>query len=355
VGDEGWRRPSEDEPVETIPVVEVPLAGPDGPEPEAIGHPTTGRRTTGVAAMVGLVVGLVLGVVGTILWSDDEPSSVAPTTTEDDPATITVPPTLPPITEPPTPQELFADTVVTLPSLDVDMATISAGYELSDDSLAALDETRPRRSVTEYEVGAGGFEQTVTITNDPTTGRYLLEFDFGGPAQRVVIDIEGGTTYVSDPGGIWSAIPNDEVIAGTGFEDMATFVRRLQLGPIRSDTRDAWRFVRANTLVETAAGTDALREHVVVLDAAAVPEWARYAFGPAGEAPPIADGGLVGFAVYVTATGEIRQVIGSGAYGATTQRIVHRIEALAEPPTIDLPAVEEIAPPSVPPGSTPDA
>lgn len=341
-----------------IPVVEIPLAGDAAPtEPHGGDRPAPNRRTVaGWSVLAGVVVAIVVAVV--VSTGGDEEASTPTTLDPDELASaITVPPTLTPVTdppvtlpavpgqppadaEPPTDVALVAGSVETLPPLTGTVPQPDT-FRLSDGSLAALDAPLARRSVTEYVVGVDGFEQTVTITNDPTTGRYLLEFDFGGEVEPVIIDLIGGLTYVRADAEVeeWVTIPNDEVAANTGAPDMATFVRNLQLGPIRSDTRDAWQLVRSNGLVETP-GPDDLREWIVVLDAAAVPEWARYAFGPGSEAAPLASNTKIGYAVYVGRDGSIHRVSGSSEFGVTSQRIVHTIEELDDPPVIELPTSE---------------
>lgn len=332
-----------------LPVVEVPLDGqgdatsrPSGP-----GDPRPNwRKVAGLSALAGIVLGIAVSVA--VLSSDDDAQPPTATVHPDElAATITVPPTLTPdssATVPaasaPTPTvatdvERVAASVETLP-VRREVAE-QRGFFLSDGSLAALDTPLPRRSVTEYVVGVDGFEQTVTITNDPATRRYLLELEVGGEPQRAIVDLAGGLTHAESAPGEWIAIPNDELAANAGAADMATFVRNLQLGPIRSDTRQAWELVRANAFVEVPDGTDDVREWIVVLDAAAVPEWARYAFGPASEAAPLPSDTKIGFAVYVAEDGSIRRVSGSAEFGATSQRVVHRIDELDAAPVIELP------------------
>lgn len=348
-----------------LPVVEVPLDGEGGATsgPSRPGDPRPDwRKVVGLSALGGIALGIAVSVA--VLSSDDD---AAPPTTTVDPdelaATITVPPTLTPATVPAvtlpavpgasaptltvqTDVERVAASVETLPARRDTAAEPREGFGLSDSSLAALDTPLPRRSVTQYVVGVDGFEQTVTITNDPATERYLLELDVGGEPQRAIVDLAGGLTHAESAPGEWVAIPNDELAANAGAADMATFLRNLQLGPIRSDTRDAWELVRASSFVEVPDGAADLREWIVVLDAAAVPEWARYAFGPGSEAAPLPSDTKIGFAVYVAEDGSIRRVSGSAEFGATNQRVVHRIEELGAAPVIELP--EPSAPTSAP-------
>ncbi|MFP5486895.1 MAG: hypothetical protein ACLGHQ_01125, partial [Acidimicrobiia bacterium] len=307
-----------------------------------------------------------MAVTVLVAGGDDAPPDA--TVDPDDLASaLTVPPTLTPVTEPvvtlpPYPgapiergldePSLVAASVETLPPLTGTTIPQPDTFRLSDGSLAALDAPLARRSVTDHMIGVDGFDQTVTITNDPSTGRYLLEVDTGTANEQVTIDVQGGLTYVEVAPGEWVTEANDVIAERIGAPDLATFLRDLQLGPIRSDTRDAWTLVQQNGIVAGGRG-EPLGEWVVVLDAAAVPEWARYAFGPTGDAPPVPGTTPVGFAVYVGANGAIRRVTGSTEYGATEQRIVHRIEELDEPPVIELPDVATEPPVTEPPVTEP--
>lgn len=352
-----WR-PDRD-PSHEGPRFEIPLAGDladqAGRSSQDAPPAPNWRKVAGLSALAGVTLGIVVAVVLLASGGDDDPPGADRSGTTVDPdelaAALTVPPTLTPATEPsvtlPPPPgatgdgelddpALVAASVETLPpQLGGDLDPPD-GFRLSDGSLAALDVPTARRSVTEHLVGVDGFEQTVTITNDPATERYLLEFDTGSAVQHVIVDLPGELSYVEIRPDEWTTVSNAEIAANSGSPDMATFLRSLQLGPIRSDTSDSWVLVQANDLVETN-GDEPLREWVVVLGAAAVPEWARYAFGPTGDAPPLPGNTLVGYAVYVAADGSIRVVNGATEYGATTQRTVHRIEELDEPPTIELP------------------
>ena len=355
-----WARPDPDRPVDAA-RIDVPLAGAADAHPRPDGdRPTPNwRKVTAISALAGVALGLAVAIVVLTAGADDDPpeATLDPDELSD---AITVPPTLTPMTAPLTTEptstgpatppasrqpgamvfdlDLVAASVETLPARpDADVEP-SDGFGLSDGSLAALDAPLARRSVTDHVVGVDGFEQTVTITNEPTTGRYEIEFDIGDATQRVVIDLLGGLTYVPAGSSGWQTFPNDEIAASVGATDMATFLRNLQLGPIRSDTRNDWELVQSNGIVD-AAGEE-LREHVVVLDATAVPEWSRYAFGPNSEAAPLPGNTKVGFAVYVASDGSIRRISGSAEYGSTIQRIVHHIEKLDTPTMIELPVVD---------------
>lgn len=359
-----WQRPDIEPATADVPIVEVPLSGggpaddadpiapDDRPEPNW-------RKIAGLSSLAGVGLGIVVSIV--ILSAGGDDGETSPTTTLDPDelsTSITAPPTLPPFTTTTSPgdgppattsqsRSLFdsedvAATVATLPPLPgVDPDDI-VGYELSDRTLSGLEVPVPRRSVTEHSLGVGGFEQTVTITND-LSGRYLLEFASGDDRQQAIVDVPGGRTYVEDERDNWTVFANERLVEPMDAPDMGTLVRNLQLGPLRADTRGAWRSVTANSLVEGVGG-ETLREHVVVLDADAVPEWARYAFGPDGEAAPFPTGATIGFAAYVDEGGALRRVTGSAEYGATEQRVVHTIELL--PPddqsTIALPDPERV-------------
>lgn len=352
------------------PQFEIPLAG-DGPlrdrHHEGGGDDTSNgsarrpdwRRLTGGSAVAGVVLGIVVATVLLTSGDDEGGDPTATTVGLDDLASaLTVPPTLTPVTEPavtlprypgapverdPGDPGVVAASVETLPPLPLDPTIPPDAFRLSDGSLAALDAAVAWRSTTDHTIGVDGFEQTIAITNDPGTERYLIELGPGGETvQSFVVDLRGGFTYAEVEPGEWATESNESIAERAGAPDMATFLRNLQLGPIRSDTREAWTLVQSSALVE-GPGPEPWREWIVVLDAAAVPEWARYAFGPTGDAPPLPGGTLVGYAVYVDEGGSIRGVNGATAYGATTQRTVHRIEQLDEAPVIDLPVLDEPA------------
>lgn len=351
-----WAGPARDRPVGES-RTEVPLAGPDPTRPEPADPAGLGReapnwrKIVGLSALAGAVLGIVVAVIMLGGRDDDRDQPAATTDPDDLSAAIAVPATLTPVTEPPattlagprrgatglTEAARVAASVVTLaPEPGVD-AEVGSGFRLSGGSLAALDSPLARRSVTDHVVGADGYLQKVTITNDPATGRYLLEVERDGEIETVVTDLPGGVTYVEIQPGEWTTIPNQDVADAFGLVDMATFLRAMQLGPIRSDLHDSWELAEANSLVDS--GGEKLREWIVVLDAAAVPEWARYALGPGGEAAPLPGNTPIGYAVYVAEDGSIRRVSGSAEFGATTQRIVHEIVELDSPPVIELPDV----------------
>ena len=352
-----WERPDPARAPGDLPAFEVPLSGDDAGDPSDGGEerpPTNWRKVAGLSSLAGVALGIVASVV-ILTGGGDDDEDTAPTTTLDPDelsASITVPPTLPPFSTTPVDDEPTATTsqtralfdpedvaasVATLPPLPGDPNDI-VGYQLSDGTMSGLDADVPRRSVTEYAVGLDGFEQVVTITNDDL-GRYLLEFDYGRDQQGVIVDLPGGRTYAQIEDSRWTVLDNDDIAQASDVPDMATFVRNLQLGPLRSDTRDEWVSVTPGPLVAGDDG-ETWREHVVVLAADAVPEWARYVLGPDGEAAPFPDGAAVGFAAYLNEGGALRRVTGSAEFGSTEQRIVHTIEVLDEAPAIDLPDPE---------------
>lgn len=360
-----------------VPHVEIVLDGDDRDhdrdQPDRPHEP--GARRFGAPTPAGLVLALMalaavtLAVVAAVLVGDGAGAPPVATIDPDElAAAITVPPTLAPrpveTSSPSTPgpstpapstpapstpapeagrldrARLVAASVETLPPLTGTTVPQPDTFRLSDGSLTALDAPVARRSVTEHTIGAAGFSQTVTIINDPTTGRYEIELASGGRSVRVIVDVPGGTTFIETTPDDWATEPNDVIAARTGAPDIDTLLRSLQLGPIRSDTRDAWTLVQDSPLVAGARG-EPQREWLVVIDASAVPEWARYAFGPVGDAAPLPLSTLIGYAVYVGPNGSIRRVTGETEYGATVQRIVHRIDDLVEPPVIELPAVAD--------------
>jgi hypothetical protein len=339
VVEDGWSRPDRD--VVRADVVEVPLDG-DHPHHDDDAPSRTRRRQGRLIAglsILGATAAVAVAVVATG-GNGEVPPSVDP----DDLATIiTTPPTLPPderaavpndSAEPPF-SEVIAG-VATLPLLDA--APASAAPPEPASVVPTAD--RPLRSVTEHQVGSGGFSQTITITNDPDARRYLLEIEFGdGPPRRIVVDLAGGHTYLplGEPTDGWQRLANDEVGGSAGAGSAAALLRALQLGPLRTDTLDGIRMVTHNGTVDVPDLGGRFEELVVAIEAGSAPLWSRYALGPlATTTPPSADE-LVGYAVYVDPDGRLARVTGGGAFGVTTERFVHTIEWLDAPPPIEIP------------------
>lgn len=369
MSDDGWRRPDSGAAPVELPVFEIPLddvaderPAHDGDEPA-----TEWRKVIGLSALGGVVLGIVVAIV---LTSGGDGDDAAPATTADLASIITSPPTLPPLEddgpgadEPISDDELrgrldatdVAATVSTLPGSETTDGEVDPPVDPPVDLAAIVAEDGvARRAVTEYVVGADAYHQTITITNDPANDRYTIEFEIGdGNETAAVFDLAAGDAYFPDDttDGRWNRVAADGIVDVFGGGTAESLLRALQLGPLRDDTLAGVRAVRENGPVEVADLGVTLDEIVVVVEAGAVPRWARYALGPTSEAPPPADSELVGFAVYVDDDGAIRRVVGESTFGSTTERWVHTVEVLDDAPTIDLPDLG--APPTADPMATP--
>ena len=342
-----WARPDPDRPVEEA-RIEVPLAGEDAdaaPGTDVDGRPAPNwRKITGISALAGIALGLVVATVMLTAGSDDDPPE---TTLDPDELAdaITVPPTLDPV-DPIGPDGSDVPDggrgVAPLPTIaDVDADALAA-YDL-DAALPTLDENAARRAHTRYVAGADGFVLDVVVVHDSLNDRYRIELDYGGDdrgEQVVVLDARGEWSYVGvdsvvggdgDPD--WLGVPNEQIVRDTGAVDVATLARSILLGPVRSDT---------NPSVIAAAGLASLdgtpvREFTVEVEAGAVPAWAPYVFSPSAEVPPPPAGDLLRFTVHVDGDARLRRVAGASAYGNTEQSIVHTVERLPRLEVIDLP------------------
>lgn len=346
------------------PVFEIELIGPDG-------HPTSGpasaptpsdgrsvrtRRASLAAAFGAGVIGIL---IASAVIADDDPTGSS--TSASVSTTLPVLPTLPRLDElratdesdpassagtvyksirPPR-TALSGEPIVDLPTpLHTGGFTVGS-FILSDRTVGSLDDALPRRSTTDHVVGADGYRQRVVITNDPTSGRYrldlVLRLDGRTTTGSIVIDLVDDVVWLPVGTDEWTTVPGDELARRVGYTSMADYVRRLQLGPLRSDTRADWSDVRSNGLVEYPGEDEPLAEWTVTMDAGDVPVWSRYALGPLAEAAPLPDTAPVAFTAYVTSTGVLRRVTAEIEFGATIERVDHRIDLLTQPMRIDLP------------------
>jgi hypothetical protein len=347
------------------PVFEIELTGPAG-RPDTSGCDDAATRpvrsTTSTWFAIGAVaVGIVIGAVIVADSSDETSGPIAATT-------VPVLPTLPPpddVATRPSPTgtsptgtsptgtspvytsiepprtALSGDSIVDLAS-PRHVGGFSVGsFVLSDRTVDALDDDVPRRSTTDHVVGVDGFRQRVVIINDPSTGRYridlALRLDGRTTTASIIVDLLTDTVWLPVRDDEWTTLSGSELARRVGVDSLADYLRRLQLGPLRSDTRPEWSSVRSVGLVEYPGEDDPLAEWTVTVDAGDVPFWSRYALGPLAEAAPLPDSTLVDFTAYVTSTGVLRRVTAETEFGATTERIDHLVVVLDEPVTIDIP------------------
>ena len=367
-----WAGPDRESP----PPIEIPLEGdpvpgvtPDDPAP---GRPTNWRRVTGVSSIVGVVVGIVVAVV--ILTSGGDAGSEADpdegiggdATTDPDrlDTEITTPPTLAPLDTLPAPDFATADDApvattsqhvtlfdvgpdATVPSygeLDDVASDVLANFAL-DAAVANLSDDVSRRARTRYEVGMGGFALDVVILRDAVNDRYELLVDDATGENRIVIDVESGWTYLDDGSEGWLRFPSDQIADANDVPDITVFMDQLLLGPIRPDTIDAATSIESGPLVAIGGDVPIARRFVVTLPVSAVTEWARYRLGPADEAAPPSPGAPISFEVYVTETGEVRQVNGVFEFGNTDQLVVHSVGPVRDDIEVVLPDPADVTDP----------
>ncbi|MGA1074179.1 MAG: hypothetical protein ACO307_03465 [Ilumatobacteraceae bacterium] len=346
------------------PVFEIELSGPDGrPDVrhEAASRPARSAASTWFA--VGGVAAVIAIFAVIIADSSDETSTPIAATT------VPVLPTLPPpddIAARPDPSgtdpsgNSTSRTSTVYKSIEPPRAALSGGqivelesprhttgftvgsFVFSERSVDALDDDLPRRSTTDHVVGIDGFRQRVVVTNDPSTGRYridlALRLDGRTTTASILIDLLTDTVWLPVRDDEWTTLSGRELARRVGVDSLADYLRRLQLGPLRSDTRPEWSSGRSIGLVEYPGEDDPLAEWIITVDAGEVPFWSRYALGPLAEAAPLPDSTPVDFSAYVTSTGVLRRVTAETEFGATTERIDHLVVVLDEPVVIDIPA-----------------
>lgn len=359
------------------PEFEIALTNPDGmavsrDDGDPARQPTNWRRVVGIASIAGTVLGIVVGVVFVQVGDDDNSSSGTATTLDPDSlaTSITTPPTLSPLAELP-PTDFVPGTLSTAPqgttsqtrrpfnqvpvpvferfegtppeSLD--------GYDL-DAAIANLSNGAPRHSSTHLELGFQGFVRDYAITHDAQNGRYFVAFgDATGGSTVAILDEPGETLYIdvsaADADPEWITLDPAAEAGLFGVDSLGLLYDHLLAGPIRGDTITTAE-VATGDLVFLDDGTSLARSYEVVVDGAAIPEWQIYALGPTREFAPIDRPGRMTFTVYVDGSSEIRRVVGLSDLGGIPQLIVHDIERVAEPFTIDLPDPATVGTPSSP-------
>lgn len=219
------------------------------------------------------------------------------------------------------------------------------GFDELDDAIAAVSLDRLDRATTRVEIGSGGYELTLEGTGRPDSG-FDVAVRTGGDTRRWwEIDVAGGvtTTWSDDgdrddgddadlgdagrPAGPGSRLANGELAALLGATDIESALERLLLGPVRAATIGHATAIEAGAVVNVGTTPDPFgRRFVIGYPAASIREWTPYLLAPGAEAPPPGDDAPISVSVDVTSTGEIVRVAAEVPYGATTQRIVHRLE-----------------------------
>ncbi len=295
----------------------------DGPAANGAGPR---RRGPGVRAMVAITA---IGLDALVVVSDPFASD-----TDDGATTATSTTTLADLAPPPT-LELRAatapppTTTTTTFVRDEDLHPSAAPSDLEltrIDLFAAVGTNRldrPRRTTTSVTVGERGFDLTVELTSDPTSGRIGLEMAAGANERRGVIDPGRNEAYALISPGVWSSYP----LPRRDGERWG----RLLLGPIDSGLlarAAALDGVRAGPTVEHDSRDDgpvATRVFAVSTTAASMPTWVPYALGPQGGAAPRGDE-PIDLRVLVDARERIREVSWAVRFGNTHQIVVHRID-----------------------------
>lgn len=360
---DGWERSRQ--PNEST--IEIPLSG-DGPLAVSGDDPSTTpppnwRKIVGLTSLAGVAMGILLSVVLiNFVWDDDVPEGgIAgdPSTTIDgfDLATqITTPPTLvdlnpvPPITDPSQP-------TVTLGSPTTTVAPISRGPVTSGtlpdypaysrvpeggldsfDLTAAVEQLGndvARRSTTHVEYRAPINTIDITIVRDPFNDRYRITFASVNGERNLVVDIDGGTTYITTEQGEVTATPNSE-LAGIESSELPAYFDRLMLGPIRPDTL-ASATVEPLSMVFFEGSATIAREFAIEIPGAIVPDWQSYDLDPVSGPPDEAVPETLFYLAYVDDQGELNRVIGTAVVEGEQQLVIHQIERLHNPEIVLLP------------------
>lgn len=359
------------------PGIEIPLTG-GGPltprggaqtAPDDRPDPTNWRRVVGLASLAGVVAGVVVAVVVLNTGQSDEPGGGiggGPSTTLDGfqlATSITTPPTLPgpdqgaatvPATVPGTASGQPANTLASQPETTEPVSEVSAttgslpdypqftgvptgGLDSFDleASVARLDDDVPRRSETHIEVGPKQATLDVTIVRDPFNNRYRLWLVSEAGVREAIVDIDSGLSYLPDDGN-WVAIPNSGLVIGVGADEVAGYIERLMLGPLRPDTWAA-ATVEPGSLV-FFPGTDAIaRRFQVQLPGDLIPEWQFHDLSVNATLPSELRPERMTYLAYVDDQGELSRVLGEAPIDGADQLITHQITRLSEPEIVLLP------------------
>ena len=349
------------------PLFEIPLEG-DGPLVESSaasdGLPNEApnwRKVVGIASIAGVVLGILVAIAFLVLDGDDDDAGQATGTTVE-PTGLTTPPTLAPLEVLPPPSRsdstetsMFSDpTDIGAPreyeAVSEDRADIPA--DLLKGAIAALGEDLPRRAAISYVSTANdGAILNMKITSDPNTDRYLIEFspDSGDDIETeftVIVDMAAGYIYQSDSadsGAVRQSIQGAGELPG-GFTDLGDLLDALLLGPLRPDTFTGGASVEPGplvSLVRTGVTDVFARQFLVEFSAAAIPEWATFAFGPFVGAA-IDDDQTVRYEVYIDDSGSIVLTQGANPVEDGSQWFVHSLETLDPSYTIGLPPEDQV-------------
>ena len=344
----------------------VPLTG-DGPLADDADRPTSSsdgtapnwRKVVGIASLVGVALGVVTSValLSFISHDDADGEGIAgdPSSTIDQvglESLITTPPTLEPIPPPgggddvtvtsrrpsaPSREGPLLDLVVT-PTYPPADGALDGSFDL-EAAVSALGTDRPRRTTTHLELGVGGYQLDVTIVRDVDQDRYELTTDVGDAPVRWVVGDAGVEMYLdlsSDGDEQWIPVDGSDFAEFYGFDTAGALLDVLMRGPIRPDTIGS-AISTAGDVVALDDGVSVARAFTVEIPGVLIPEWQLYLLGPTDEFLHSDRPSTMIYTVYVDDHDEIRRIVGLSDVGGIPQLIVHDIESLVDPISIELP------------------
>ncbi len=353
--------------------IEIPLTG-GGPLTASDDSPSSAddqpqspnwRRLVGLASLGGVVIGIAVAVVVLNVGSggdseDGIPGS--PTSTVDGfelASSITTPPTLPtsgpevvvdpasttsgptgtaispPVTTEARP--VMSPTTGSLPTFQPFTGVPDSGPDSFDleAAVARFGDDFARRSVTHIEVGEEEGTLDVTIIRDPFNNRYRLTLVSASSVREAIVDIDSELSYVLSEGS-WVALPNSALVIGVAAADLADYLDRLMLGPLRPDTWAAATVQPGSTVLFPGSNSIA-GSFVVELAGDLIPEWQFHAFSVVATMPGELRPERMTYLAYVDRQGDLSLVLGEAAIEDATQLITHRIETLQIPEVVLLP------------------
>ena len=325
-----------------------------------------------MASLGGVVIGIAVAVVVLNVDSGgDSENDIpgAPTTTLDGvelASSITTPPTLPtsgpevpvdPASNAPGPtgtaisppvtteaRPVVSPTTGSLPTFQPFTGVPGSGPDSFDleAAVARFGDDLARRSVTHIEVGEEEGTLDVTIIRDPFNNRYRLILVSAAGVREVIVDVDSELSYVLSDGS-WVALPNSALVIGVAAADLADYLDRLMLGPLRPDTWAAATVQPGSTVLFPGSNSIA-GSFVVELAGDLIPEWQFHALSVIATMPGELRPERMTYLAYVDHQGDLSLVLGEAAIEDATQLITHRIERLQIPEVVLLPEPSLIRP-----------
>ena len=380
-----WARP--DEPNGPRPnlddVIEIELDGPGRSTNKAVsGDPGSQGGRSGRGRFVALAIialAAVGGAIAAAVSSGDDDEGAASSSTVDPElmaSRITAPPTLAPILEPLAPA---ADAAADAPACSQpnwpdcntwDSSDESPAPAAGDDSVTAqgvepidlLAVAVSGLALPEYAAVGPGIDNpnfeltdraleidgsvltTMSVTSDATTADELtILYDVTSGRARIwspddpfeaVVDLANDALYATADGSTWERLEATEAFEQFGVSPVE-YVEALALGPVRPETID---MVTPGQYAELPDG-ELVREYLVEVRAQRLPEWALlYVPGAEGDPPSR----LLEFLVYVTAEGEVREMVGLNSTGGFNAVFTSHRRIVGNPMSIELPNPDAI-------------